>query len=78
MLFNTMFIPFVGVDKKGARLGYGGGYFDRTLEKIQISERKPLIVGIGYDYQIIDDSFGEDHDIKYDVVITESDILYFC
>ena len=78
ILFNTMFIPFVGVDRKGARLGYGGGYFDRTLEKIQISEKKPLIVGMGYDYQIIDDSYGEDHDIKYYVVITESDILYFC
>ena len=77
MNFDTMFIPFVGVDKAGARLGYGGGYFDKTLENINSSLKKPLIVGIGYDFQIIDDFFGEDHDIKYDIVITESRVLYF-
>ena len=76
-LFNTMFIPFVGVDKKGTRLGYGGGYFDRALEKINSSTQKTLIVGMGYDYQIVDDFFGEDHDIKYDIVITESHILSY-
>tara|TARA_B100001250_G_C19752898_1_gene768656 strand:- start:927 stop:1496 length:570 start_codon:yes stop_codon:yes gene_type:complete len=77
LLFNTMFIPFVGVDKNGTRLGYGGGYFDRALEKINSSSHKPLIVGMGYDYQIVDDFFGEDHDIRYDIVITESHILSY-
>ena len=75
--FDTMFIPFVGVDKNGARLGYGGGYFDRALEKINLSVQKPLIVGMGYDYQIVNECFGENHDIKYDIVITESHILSY-
>ena len=75
--FDTMFIPFVGVDKNGARLGYGGGYFDRALEKINLSVQKPLIVGMGYDYQIVNECFGENHDIKYDIVITDSHILSY-
>jgi 5-formyltetrahydrofolate cyclo-ligase len=77
VFFNTMFIPFVGVDINGYRLGYGGGYFDRALEKITKSNDKPLLVGLGYNYQIIDEGFGEKHDIKYDIVITETDILSF-
>ena len=63
--FDLMFIPFVGVDKGGYRLGYGGGYFDRALEKINLSVQKPLIVGMGHDYQIVNECFGENHDIKF-------------
>ena len=75
--FNTMFIPFVGVDKNGYRLGYGGGYFDRALEKLNSHSQKPLIIGMGYDYQIVNDLFGESHDIKYDIVITETRVLSY-
>ena len=76
-LFNTLFVPFVGVDKNGYRLGYGGGYFDRALEGINALNNKPLIVGMGYDYQIVNDEFGMSHDIKYDIVITETRVLSF-
>ena len=76
-LFHTLFVPFVGVDKNGCRLGYGGGYFDRALEGIESVSNKPLIVGMGYDYQIVNDEFGMSHDIKYDIVITETRVLSF-
>lgn len=76
-LFDTMFIPFVGVDRNGCRLGYGGGFFDRALSKMNISKIKPLIIGLGYDFQIVDEEFGEPHDIKYDLVITETNILSY-
>lgn len=75
--FNTMFIPFVGIDMNGYRLGYGGGFFDRTLKKLKSKNNKPLFIGLGYDYQILDEVFGESHDIKYDLIITESRILSF-
>ena len=65
------------VYKKGFRLGYGGGYFDRALEKVKLCASKPLIVGMGYDYQILDISYGESHDMKYDIVITESRVLSY-
>ena len=75
--FNTMFVPFVGIDKNGHRLGYGGGYFDRALENLNSHCQKPLIVGMGYDYQIVEDVFGESHDIKYHIVITETRVLSY-
>ena len=72
-----MFIPFVGVDRLGYRLGYGGGYFDRTLGKIMNEKKKPIFIGLGFDYQILNINFGESHDIKYDFVISERRVLSF-
>ena len=76
-VLNTMFIPFVGIDKNGHRLGYGGGFFDKTLEQLKSQKGRPLFVGLGYDYQILEERFGESHDIKYDLVITESRVLSY-
>ena len=76
-LFNTMFIPFVGVDINGCRLGYGGGYFDRALEGISLLNKRPLIIGMGFDYQIVNEEFGMSYDVKYDIVITETRVLSF-
>jgi 5,10-methenyltetrahydrofolate synthetase len=76
-VLNTMFIPFVGIDKNGYRLGYGGGFFDKTLEQLKSQKYRPLFVGLGYDYQILEEHFGESHDIKYDLVITESRVLSY-
>ena len=75
--FDIMIIPFVGVDKNGSRLGYGGGFFDRALKTFIKKDVRPTIIGLGYNYQIQDKIFGEVHDIKYDVVITESQIIRY-
>ena len=75
--FDCMFIPFVGIDSKGKRLGYGGGYFDRSLEVLNGTKERPLIVGLGYDYQVSEEVYGEKHDLKYDLVITERRVLSF-
>ena len=77
LLVFIMIIPFVGVDKNGSRLGYGGGFFDRALKTFIKKDVKPTIIGLGYNYQIQDKIFGEVHDIKYDVVITESQIIRY-
>ena len=75
--FDLMFIPFVGVDINGHRLGYGSGYFDRALQNLKKDKNKILIIGLGYEYQVLKESFGEAHDIKYDIVMTEKDIHSF-
>ena len=72
--FDVMIIPFVGVDANGLRLGYGSGYFDRALENIEDLTKRPLLIGLGYEYQVADEAYGEEHDLKYDIVITETDI----
>ena len=75
--FDIMIIPFVGVDKNGSRLGYGGGFFDRALKTFIKKDVRPTIIGLGYNYQIQDEIFGEVYDIKYDIVITESQIIRY-
>ncbi len=72
--FDLMIIPFVGVDLNGLRLGYGSGYFDRILENIDSFNKRPLLVGLGYEFQVSKEVYGEMHDLKYDIVITEDDI----
>jgi 5-formyltetrahydrofolate cyclo-ligase len=76
-LFDAMFIPFVGVDINGYRVGYGGGYFDRALSNLKGQNNKPLIIGLGYDYQILTKDLAEPHDFKYHKVVTESRILSY-
>ena len=74
---EIIIIPTVGVDKNGYRLGYGGGYYDRFLESVIQSNNRPLLVGLIYDFQFIDDSINEAHDLKLDIVFSELQIKKF-
>jgi 5-formyltetrahydrofolate cyclo-ligase len=68
---EIIIIPTVGVDQNGYRLGYGGGYYDRFLESVMERNNRPLLIGLIYDFQFIDDSINESHDIKLDIVFSE-------
>lgn len=61
--------PVVGWDAAGYRLGYGGGYFDRTLAALN---PRPLAVGIGLGCAKIATIFPQPHDIAMNVVVTEA------
>ena len=65
---DLMLAPVVGFDRANFRLGYGGGYFDRTLASLP---RRPLVAGIGYEFSALDTIFPQPHDIPMDVVLTE-------
>ncbi|OJY63911.1 MAG: 5-formyltetrahydrofolate cyclo-ligase [Rhizobium sp. 60-20] len=60
--------PLVGFDRGCYRLGYGGGFFDRTLAAL---ESKPLIIGVGFESQRIETIRPLAHDIPMDVIVTE-------
>jgi 5-formyltetrahydrofolate cyclo-ligase len=66
---DLMLAPMVGFDRANYRLGYGGGYFDRTLAIIL---PRPLVVGIGLEFSALDTIYRQPHDIPMDVVLTES------
>ena len=68
---EIIIIPTVGVDINGYRLGYGGGYYDRFLESVMERNNRPLLIGLIYDFQFIDNSINESHDIKLDIVFSE-------
>ena len=59
------------------RLGYGGGYFDRTLAELRKARPSLLCVGIGFDWQKLDDSQwqAQIHDEPLDAMLTESGLL---
>ncbi|MCD2516840.1 5-formyltetrahydrofolate cyclo-ligase [Massilia sp. G4R7] len=63
---SALLIPCLGFDARGYRVGYGGGFYDRTLE----AEPRPKTVGIAYACQQVDFEIGE-YDIPLDQVITE-------
>ncbi len=69
---QVLLIPCVGVDRNRYRLGYGGGYYDRTLA--QLSPR-PVLVGICFDQGRVKSLAPQPHDIRMDLVITESGVL---
>ena len=61
--------PVVGFDAMNYRLGYGGGFYDRTLAAMPA---KPLVIGVGYAMQRIDTINPQPFDIPMDVIVTEA------
>ena len=68
---DLLFVPCVGFDVEGYRLGYGGGYYDRTLAAWPGATR-PVTVGIAYEACRTDALQREAHDIPLDLIITEA------
>ena len=62
----------IGFDSACYRLGYGGGFFDRTLASMT---NAPFVIGVGYELGRLDTIFPQEHDIPMDVVVTEERIL---
>jgi 5,10-methenyltetrahydrofolate synthetase len=63
--------PLVGWDRAGYRLGYGGGYFDRTLA---VLSPKPSVIGVGLQAAGLHTIFPQPHDIVMDWIVTEDGI----
>jgi 5,10-methenyltetrahydrofolate synthetase len=66
---NTVLLPMNGYDEQGYRLGYGGGFFDRTLESLRLS--KPLVIGVSFELAAIATIQPQSWDIPVDYVVTE-------
>jgi 5,10-methenyltetrahydrofolate synthetase len=73
MVPNIVIAPLVGFDRQGYRLGYGGGFFDRTLARL---DPKPLTLGVGYPDAELRTIFPQPHDIPMDWVVTRSGALH--
>lgn len=61
--------PLVGWTADGYRLGYGGGYFDRTLAALA---PKPFVIGIGFQSAPLKTIYPQPHDIPLDLILTET------
>jgi 5,10-methenyltetrahydrofolate synthetase len=65
---DCLLIPCVGFDAARHRLGYGGGYYDRTLASLV---PWPLVVGIAYETSKLETIDPQPHDMRLDAVITD-------
>ncbi len=68
VLPDLLLVPPVGIDAQGFRLGYGGGYFDRTLAA---QHPRPLCVAVGFEISRIPSIQPQAHDIGMDALVTE-------
>ncbi|MFA3918136.1 5-formyltetrahydrofolate cyclo-ligase [Ruegeria hyattellae] len=73
---EILIVPLVAFDAKGGRLGYGGGFYDRTLEGLR-AKRATLAIGFAFDAQEADGLPLEPTDQPLDMLVTESRVLCF-
>lgn len=68
---DVMLVPALGFDRRGIRLGYGGGYYDQTIA--QLRARGPATtIGLAFDAQVVDELPSEAHDQPVDLIVTET------
>ena len=75
ILPDVIIVPLVAFDKKLNRIGYGKGYYDRSLKKIKKIKKKILTIGISYSFQQCKNIPVQKHDFKLDYVFTEHGII---
>lgn len=73
---EILIVPLVAFDARGNRLGYGGGFYDRTLEQLR-NRRATLAIGFAFDGQEAAELPLEPTDQPLDMVVTESRVLTF-
>ncbi len=67
--FDLIIVPGLAFDRRGNRIGFGAGYYDRFLARVTASK-----IGLAYDFQILDHLPSDPHDIRLDLLVTEREI----
>ena len=70
---TLLFVPCLGYSAGGYRLGYGGGFYDRTLATLQ---PKPFTVGLGFTQGFLDDFEPEAHDVPLDAILNDNGVVW--
>jgi 5-formyltetrahydrofolate cyclo-ligase len=73
---SVLLVPLLAFDAEGYRLGYGGGYYDRTLAALRVRQTV-LAIGIAYAGQEIPAVPHEAHDLRLDAVLSETGLKRF-
>lgn len=69
---DVLFMPVNAFDAAGFRLGYGGGYYDRTLAVLQ---PRPLVLGVGFELARVASILPQAHDVPMDWIVTEAGVF---
>ena len=73
---SILFVPIVGIDREGYRLGQAGGYYDATLSAMK-HRLQAKTIGVGFACQLVDRLPHEAHDVPLDGFVSERDALAF-
>jgi len=73
---DLVLVPLVAFDLKGNRLGMGAGYYDKTFEFKLKNHEKPVLIGLGYEFQKADQIASESWDVPMDSIATEKQIYH--
>ena len=69
---DVLLVPLLAFDRKGYRLGYGGGFYDRTLEKLR-ARKSVTAIGVAYAGQEVDEVPRDAYDQRLDWIMTEKE-----
>jgi 5-formyltetrahydrofolate cyclo-ligase len=74
---DVVLVPLLGFDRTGHRLGFGGGYYDRTFAYLRERDGvgRPLLVGVGYAIQEVEPIRVQPWDVRLDYVATERELI---
>jgi 5,10-methenyltetrahydrofolate synthetase len=70
---TLLFVPCVGYAPGGYRLGYGGGFYDRTLAELR---PQPFTAGLGFSNAFVDDFEPEPHDLPLDAILNDNGVVW--
>ena len=71
---EILIVPLVAFDRQGGRLGYGGGFYDRTIERMR-ARRATMAIGFAFEAQELTDLPLEPTDQPLDLIVTEKGII---
>ena len=71
---DILFVPLAAFDRRGNRVGYGGGHYDATLRELR-SMKRIAAIGVAYATQEVPEIPAEAHDERLDLVITENELI---
>lgn len=74
---DVVFLPLVGFDASGVRLGTGGGFYDRAFEfrRWRTAWHTPHLIGVAYSFQQLESIGAHAHDVLLDAVVTEKGVI---
>jgi len=74
---DIMLVPLAAFDRRGHRIGYGAGHYDRAIARLHGEGRRPRLIGIAFDCQEVAQVPDEEHDVVIAEILTESGLRRF-
>jgi 5-formyltetrahydrofolate cyclo-ligase len=74
---EILLVPLSAFDRRGHRIGYGAGHYDRAIDLLKQKGMHPKLIGIAFDCQEVAHVPDEPHDVSLDAILTESGLRFF-